>query len=98
MPSKNKYNIKDSITAVIVTLVILVAMWFGFDAFFGLVGAIYTFLDLYIWAFFAGIIAFFFAITITVLMIKIGLVLIFLTMAGLILLVAGIADIFSERR
>jgi len=89
MPSKNKF--KENIAAVIVTLVILVAMWFGFDAFFSLVGAIYVFLDLYIWAFFAGIIAFLFAITIVALMFKIGLVLLFLTTAGLILLIEAIS-------
>ncbi len=87
-------NMKDSISAIIVTAIILVALWFGFDAFFGLVGAIYTFLDGYIWAFFAGIIAFIFTFTIIILMIKISLVLLVLTLG----LLAVIIDAFSGRK
>ncbi len=85
-------NLKDSILAIIATVIVLVALWFGFDAFFGLVGAIYTFLDLYIWAFFAGIIAFFFALAIIILMIKISLIMLML----LLMLALGIASIFDK--
>jgi len=92
-----KKSMKENIAAILTTVVVLVAIWFGIDAFIGLVIAIYAFLDLYIWAFFAGIIAFFFAITIVALMIKIGLVLIFLTMTGLILIASVIVDIFSKK-
>ncbi len=92
-----KKSMKENIAAVLTTVVVLVAIWFGIDAFIGLVIAIYTFLDLYIWAFFAGIIAFFFAITIVALMIKIALILILFATAGLILIASVIVDIFNKR-
>ncbi len=62
----------DNIIAVGVTIVILIVAWFAFDAFFGLVGSLYDFLDIHIWAFFAGILSFIFALALVVLMIKIS--------------------------
>ena len=52
---------------------VLLALWLGIDAFFGLVGDLYHFLDGYIWAFFAGIIAFFIAIWLIIIMFYITL-------------------------
>ncbi len=57
-------TIKQWLVAIIMTIVI----WFGFSAFFGLVSNIYHFLDGFIWAFFAGVIAFFVAIWLVILM------------------------------
>ena len=37
---------------------VLIVIWLGFDSFFSLVGNLYEFLDGFIWAFFAGVIAF----------------------------------------
>ncbi len=87
-------SMKENIGAVIATTIVLIAIWLGLDAFLGLVGAVYAFLNGYIWAFFAGIIAFFFALTIVILMIKISLILLFLTLG----LIAVIVDVFSGRR
>jgi len=47
---------------------VLLALWLGIDAFFGLVEDLYHFLDGYIWAFFAGIIAFFIAVWLVTIM------------------------------
>ena len=72
-------NLKLAVTA----LIIVVVAWYGLDAFFDLVGGIYAFLDQYIWAFFAGIIAFFFAIFLVGLMIQISLITAFLVATGI---------------
>jgi len=55
-------------------IMILGIIYFLGDAFFGLVGDIYRFLDGFIWAFFAGIIAFFLSITLSGLIIYITLI------------------------
>jgi hypothetical protein len=73
-------NTKAAVTAIIVTTII----WFGGGAFIDLVMGIYNFLDQYIWAFFAGIIAFFFSISLVGMMFQITLVTL-----GLILAVFG---------
>ena len=64
----------EALNVVFVVLVMTVIAFFGLDAFFGLVGDLYTLLDSYIWAFFAGIIAFFTSIFIVSLMIQITLI------------------------
>lgn len=65
----------------LVILVMVVVAYFGFDAFFSLVGDLYTLLDGYIWAFFAGIIAFLASISIVVIMLQITLVCVALVLA-----------------
>ena len=72
--TKMKKDLAQNIALIIVIIAGLATVWFGFDAFFGLVGSLYTFLDEHIWAFFAWIIAFFTAIFIVGLMIKIAIV------------------------
>jgi hypothetical protein len=54
-------------------IVMVFLLWIGLDAFFGLVSDIYHFLDGYIWAFFAGVIAFFIALWLVILMFYITL-------------------------
>jgi hypothetical protein len=64
---------KNNITTWISVIVVVFILWIGLDAFFGLVGDIYHFLDGYIWAFFAGVIAFFIAVWLVILMFYITL-------------------------
>jgi hypothetical protein len=61
MNQKIKF-LRENLQAIIVTIIVLVLGWFLADAFFGLVGNLYHTLDQYLWAFFAGIIAFFTAL------------------------------------
>jgi len=64
----------NTVVFVIGVILMLVAAWFGATAFFGLVGDLYTWLDSHIWAFFAGIIAFFLSLWIVGLMLQITVV------------------------
>lgn len=62
---KMKFKIKfkkENIKAAVATGVVLLLLWFGGGAFIDLVKNIYHFLDGFLWAFFAGVIAFFLAI------------------------------------
>ena len=74
-------------------LILALMMYFGLDAFFGLVSGLYIFLDGYIWAFFAGIIAFFLAISIVGIMIQISIVVLSLGLVG----IASIAALFENK-
>ena len=69
---------KNNIVAAIAAIIIVLGLWVGLDAFFGLVGGLYNFLDEYIWAFFAGIIAFFAALFLVGLMFQITVLVIYL--------------------
>ena len=82
-----------TVPAVLITLVVLTAAWIGFDAFFGLVGAVYGFLDQYIWAFFAGIIAFFLSISIVGMMVQITFIVVIAVLASL----GGIVALFKGK-
>ena len=64
---------KNNITVWISIIMVVIALWVGLDAFFGLVGDIYHFLDGYIWALFAGVIALFIAVWLVILMFQITL-------------------------
>ena len=63
----------ENLKFAIVGIIILIVAFFAGDAFFGLVGDLYRFLDGYIWAFFAGIMAFFIALWFVIMMIYITL-------------------------
>ena len=86
-------RIKENLIAVVATIGVLIVLWFGFDAFFALVGGIYIFLNTYIWAFFAGVIAFILAVSIVMLMFKITLLIFGLIVLGLL----GIASLFIKK-
>ena len=81
---------KNQIIGIVSIVIILIGLWVGLDAFFGLVGEIYRFLDGFIWAFFAGIIAFFIAIGLVSLMLVITFYTIAITLTIVITIVASI--------
>ena len=56
---------------ILVVAFIVLAIYFAGSAFFGLMADLYHLLDSYIWAFFAGIIAFFATFAIVAIMIQI---------------------------
>lgn len=90
-------NTSKNIVAMIATVFILAILWYAFDAFFSLVGALYVLLDGYIWAFFAGIIAFFTAIALVGIMIRITFLLIILAVPILMSIFMGIVILFGGR-
>jgi len=67
---------KDNIVFAIVALIMVVVAYFGASSFFELVGDLYSWLDQYIWAFFAGIIAFFMSLWLVIVMFQISIVVI----------------------
>lgn len=83
---------KDKIKAILAVFIIAVIIWFGLDAFIGLVANIYHFLDGFIWAFFAGIIAFFIALWLVVIMIYITM----FVAAGVIVAIATVLQTFKR--
>jgi len=80
---------KDNIVFAIVALIMVVVAFFGASSFFELVGDLYSWLDNYIWAFFAGIIAFFMSLWVVAMMVQISIVLI-------TILLVLISSIFSR--
>ncbi len=88
---------KNNIGALITTVVVLFLAWVGLDAFFGLVGDLYTFLDGYIWAFFAGLIAFWAAVTIVMMMIYITFWSIILSLAFIGFIMGGKVTLSKKR-
>jgi hypothetical protein len=84
---------KNKITTWIAIIVVVFILWISLDAFFGLVGDIYHFLDGYIWAFFAGVIAFFMALWLVILMFYITL----FTVVAIIGFLAMLVEIFTKQ-
>jgi len=80
---------KEKIKMVLVLFVVGVFAWFGVDAFVDLVVKIYHFLDGFIWAFFAGIIAFFIAVWLV-------MVMIYITAVAIAFLIATVAVIWQK--
>jgi len=80
---------KENIVFAIVALIMVVVAYFGASSFFELVGDLYSWLDQYIWAFFAGIIAFFMSLWVVAMMVQISIVLI-------TILLVLISSIFSR--
>ena len=74
----------DMVAVAITVLVLGVAVYFGASAFFELVGNLYDWLDGFIWAFFAGIVAFFVAIWLVFIMfaITVWCIIMVLTLLG----------------
>jgi len=92
--AKKFTKISDGIIILVLLLIVGGIIYSLGDAFFGLVGDIYRFLDRFIWAFFAGIIAFFVAVSITGLIIWISIISIAFIFG---LLIAGVTIIFGGR-
>ena len=67
---------RENFVYAIVALIMVLAIYLGASSFFELVGDLYSWLDNYIWAFFAGIIAFFMALWVVGMMVQISIVLI----------------------
>ena len=67
------FNI-DNLKVILVTGIILVIVWFVGEGMYELMVDLYHFLDNYIYAFFAGIIAFFLAIWLCIIMVQITVV------------------------
>ena len=83
---------KNNIQIGLTIIVMVFLLWIGLDAFFGLVGDIYHFLDGYIWAFFAGVIAFLIALWFVILMFNITLFMV----VAIIGFLAMLVEIFSK--
>jgi hypothetical protein len=83
----------EKVKAVLVTLMLMVILWFSIDGFCDLVAGIYHFIDQYIWAFFAGIIAFLIAIWLVVVMVYITII----CVAALLVLLAKLLTLWEER-
>jgi len=86
-------EIKTNIVTAIAAIFVMFVVWIGLDAFFNLVGGLYTFLDQYIWAFFAGIITFFASLTIVGLMFQITVICIYL----ILIVIGGILSLFISK-
>ena len=78
----------ENLKYIIVGAIILVIAFFAGDAFTTLVGDMYRFLDSYIWAFFAGIMAFFIALWVVVIMVYITI--------AIVALIAGLLSMFLK--
>jgi len=78
--------IKDNIVVGVVILFMLVIAYFGATSFFELTGDLYSWLDNYMWAFFAGIIAFFLALWLVVVMFQITIAVFAFGIAGIVIL------------
>ena len=78
----------ENLKYIIVGVIVLVIAFFAGDAFFTLVGDMYRFLDSYIWAFFAGIMAFFIALWFVVMMVYITI--------AIVALIAGLLSMFLK--
>ena len=73
----------ENLKVILVTGIILIVLWFVGEAMFGLMSDLYHFLDNYIYAFFAGIIAFFLAIWLVFVMFQITVVTVALILGGI---------------
>ena len=78
----------ENLKIILIGIIIIVAIYYGGSAFIGLMSDIYHLLDNYIWAFFAGIIAFFATISIVGIMIQITVFFVALFFGGILALVA----------
>lgn len=63
----------ENLKAILAVLIILTIAWFTISSVVDLWHGIYTFLDQFIWAFFAGFIAIFFTIALIAMMIQIAI-------------------------
>ena len=81
-------NLKLALTLIVVGIFI----WFGVDSFINLVMNVYHFLDGFIWAFFAGIIAFFVAIWLVIIMIYISV----FSIIALIAIIVAVVRFFKK--
>ena len=86
-------TLSNKIQGVIATLIVLGILWLGFSAFFGLVSDLYHFLDQFIWAVFAAIIAVWAAIVLSIIIIYIS---VFIA-AGLIYITAATFILFGAK-
>jgi len=84
---------KNNIVAIIAAIIIVLGLWVSLDAFFNLVSGLYNFLDGYIWAFFAGIMAFFTALFLVGLMFQITVIIIYLILWVIVSIVVLILEL-----
>jgi len=84
MNIKFKFQAQNAAQGILALVVILTIVWFLGSAFVGLVGDIYHFLDGFMWAFFAGIVALWAAVIISMIVIYITVVSISLSAIALI--------------
>jgi len=67
-------NLNDWLSVGIVVFIFLLIGYFGGSAFMDLVGGLYHWLDQFIWAFFAGVIAFFLSLWLVAIMFQITVI------------------------